>query len=84
MSSFIEMAHELSSTSGLPRFNEDQLAQIGAGRQVARELIAALQAGDRDPDVLASLTLLVGQAPGETLRGYFRELQAEIAKAVAR
>lgn len=82
MSRFIAMARDLSALSGQARFDEEDLARIGAGRQIARELISALQAGEKDPDLLASLTLLAGQAAGETLRGYFRELQAEISKAV--
>lgn len=82
MSSFVDMGRQLSMISRLPRFDDADLAQIGVGREIARELVAALRPGEQDPDLLASLALLVGQVPGESLRGFFRELQIVIEKAV--
>lgn len=79
---FVKMARELAAMTTPPKFSDEAIGRIDAGRQIARELINELRAGDEGADVLASMAILVGRGHSETLRGFYRELQASLTNSV--
>ena len=75
MSFFTEKSRELSAMFPRAQFEDHEVGQVGAGRQIAAELATALRAGDRTPDLLLCAATLAGQSGDVLLRGFFRGLE---------
>ena len=75
--SFVGMARELGELLPRPIFGPDAVADIDAGRAIAREVAAHLRtlAPLSEPDFLMHTTTLVCKARPGVAVGFFRELQ---------
>lgn len=74
MSEFLSKVHRLAASMGKHRPTPQDEREIEMGRVLATQFIDALRGGDKTPDALMLAVALAGQAGGETVRGFCREV----------
>lgn len=79
---FAQMARQLSGLLPRPTFTPEQLPHVDAGRTMLREIAAEVRAlpPGSEPDLLMSATMVAGRGRPEALQGFYRELQALLAR----
>ncbi|MEO8022099.1 hypothetical protein [Polaromonas sp.] len=79
--SILQMAKQMAGDMPTLNFPPNLLAQIDAGRHLARDVIASIKEGGQSPELLVCFTTLALKAPGEIGRGYMRELSLALGRS---